>query len=58
MVLNHGHNLEFMVAAFKIYQDLFVSLPKVLAALKQLQARCRKCKVQDGDADSGVEDDE
>lgn len=43
--------------AFKIYQDLLGSLPRVLAALKQLQARRRKGKAQEGDADSGMEDD-
>ena len=58
IVLNHGRNLEVTVAAFKFYQDLLSALPKVLAALKQLHARRRKGKAQDGDADSGLEDDE
>ena len=59
-VVNEGRNLEVTVAALRIYQELLSSLPKVLAALKQLQARRRKdhSKAHDGDGDSCAGDDE
>lgn len=57
-IINHGRNLEVITTTLKIYQDLVTALLKILAAIKQLQARGRKGKAQEGEADSGAEEDE
>ncbi|KAI0731482.1 hypothetical protein C8Q72DRAFT_907368 [Fomitopsis betulina] len=57
-IINHGRNLEVITTTLKIYQDLVTALPKILTAIKQLQARGRKGKAQEGEADSGAEEDE
>ncbi|KAI0708137.1 hypothetical protein C8Q72DRAFT_871953 [Fomitopsis betulina] len=56
-IINHGHNLKVITTTLKIYQDLITALPKILAAIKQLQAHGWKGKAQEGKADSGAEDE-
>ncbi|KAI0724829.1 hypothetical protein C8Q72DRAFT_856435 [Fomitopsis betulina] len=57
-IINHGRNLEVITTTLKIYQDSITALPKILTAIKQLQACGRKGKAQEGEADSGAEEDE
>ncbi|KAI0736593.1 hypothetical protein C8Q72DRAFT_800613 [Fomitopsis betulina] len=57
-IINHSRNLEVITTTLKIYQDLVTALPKILTAIKQLQACGRKGKAQEGEANLGAEEDE
>ncbi|TFY67004.1 hypothetical protein EVJ58_g1898 [Rhodofomes roseus] len=58
IVRDDGRSLEVELPAFKIFDDLERALPRVLAAIKQLQARRKKGQAATGAAeDSGAESD-
>lgn len=58
VIRDEGRSLEVELTAFKIISDLECALPKVLAAIKQLQARRRKGQAAtEAVEDSAVETD-